>query len=237
MNTLAIAGEPQAVKVALPELVIKAIKRGILHGRYVPGQRLIEADLQRDLKVSRGSVREGLMRLAAEGVVEQSRHRGTYVRALSRNDALELLRVLESIFTLATRLAAAKIRRDRREGKHGYAQSLTKAYEQLMAQGPTGDRVLQSIQRTHFYDVIFEIAGNSELIRINPVVPTQLLRMQIHSFLSPDYQKQQFADYERIYEALMAGDPKRAQWLIKSHIRNSRIQILHLPSEAFVPDG
>lgn len=236
MRTVEVADESQAEKVTSPELVINAIKRGILHGRYAPGQRLIEADLQRDLKVSRGPVREGLMRLAAEGVVAQSRHRGTYIRALSRNEVLELLRVLESTFVLATGLAAARIRRDRREGRHGYARTLTEAYEQLMAQGPTGDRVLQSIQRTHFYDVIFEIAGNRELVRINPVVPTQLLRMQIHSFLSPDSHRQQFADYKRIYDALIAGDPRRANWLIKSHIRYSRIQILHLPAEAFVEE-
>ncbi|MDR2189017.1 MAG: GntR family transcriptional regulator [Azonexus sp.] len=223
-------------KTTSPELVINAIKQGILHGRYAPGQRLIEADLQRDLRVSRGPVREGLTRIAAEGVVTQSRYRGAYIRALSRNEVLELLQVLGSTFTLAVSLAAAKIRRDQQEGRHGYAQKLTEAYEQLMAQGPSGDRVLQSIRRTRFYDVIFEIADNRELTRINPVVPTQLLRMQIHSFLSPESHQRQFADYKRLYQALMNGDPKEARWLIKSHIRYSRIQILHLPDEAFATE-
>lgn len=231
------APEPQAEKVTSPELVIGAIKRGILLGRYAPGQRLIEADLQRDLKVSRGPVREALMRLAAEGVVAQPPRRGAYIRALSRVEVLDLLQVLGATFDLAVGLAAAKLRRDRRGGTHGYAEKLTEAYERLAMQGPMGDRILQSIARTHFYDVIFEIAGNRELIRINPVVPTQLLRMQIHSFLTPEAQHTQFSDYRRLYDALIGGDPKLAKRLIKSHIRSSRIQVLSLPDEAFAGES
>lgn len=231
-----LATEPPVEKVTSPELVIGAIKRGILLGRYAPGQRLIEADLQRDLKVSRGPVREGLMRLAAEGVVAQPPRRGAYIRALSRVEVLDLLQVLGATFDLAVGLAAAKIRRDKSQHS-GYTEKLTEAYDRLAMQGATGDRIMQSIARTHFYDVIFEIAGNRELIRINPVVPTQLLRMQIHSFLTSEAQHTQFADYKRLYDALMNGDPKLAKRLIKSHIRSSRIQVLSLPDEAFAAES
>jgi DNA-binding GntR family transcriptional regulator len=213
-----------------PDVVSLTIKRGILMGRFVPGQRLIEADLTRDLKVSRGPVREALKRLAAEGVVALSPHRGAYIRALTRVEVIELLQVLKEIVGLAVRLAAARIRKNEPRRK------LKLAYERLHSHGPSGDRVLQSIDRTSFYDAIFDIAGNRELARINPVVPTLILRMQVYPYLSPADRNQQFADYKLLYESLLAGDGKRAKRIVDLHIRRSRIQIQKLQDEAFATE-
>ncbi|MFA7280958.1 MAG: GntR family transcriptional regulator [Sterolibacterium sp.] len=240
MNEIVAETAPDApdtlgASASSPDLVVSAIERGILYGRFVPGQRLIEADLTRDLKVSRGPVREALKRLAAEGVVALTPRRGAYIRALTRSEVLDLLQVLQAIMRLAVGMAAARIRRDRRLKTHGYAEKLANAYELLKSQGASGDRVLQSIARTRFYDAILEIAGNRELVRINPVVPTQILRMQVHSFLPPQTHQRQFDDYQRLYNALIAGDPKQAKWVVSLHIRRSRIQMLHLSDEAFAP--
>lgn len=228
-------GDATRESLSSPDLVVSAIERGILLGRFVPGQRLIEADLTRDLKVSRGPVREALKRLAAEGVVELSRRRSAYIRALSRAEVLELLQVLRAVMGLSVRLAAARIRLDR-NGRRGYAALLTRAYERLATQGPNGDRVRQSIERTRFYGAIFEIADNRELTRINPVVPTQILRMQVHSFIAPEEHQRQFADYALLYRALVRGDPREAKRIVDLHIRHSRIQMLHLPDEAFATE-
>jgi len=214
-----------------PDVVGTTIKRGILMGRFVPGQRLIEADLTRDLKVSRGPVREALKRLHAEGVVALSPHRGAYIRALTRAEVIELLQVLKEIVGLAVRLAATRIRKNEPRKK------LKLAYERLHSHGASGDRVLQSIDRTGFYDAIFDIAGNRELARINPVVPTLILRMQVYPYLSPADREQQFSDYKLLYEALLAGNSKAAKRIVDSHIRRSRIQIQKLPEEAFANES
>ena len=92
-----------------PDRVVDAIIRGIRAGVYVPGQRLIEADLTRDYQVSRGPVREALKRLAAEGVLTLTRHRGAYVRALSREEVRDSLMVLEALVGLMANLAAKRI--------------------------------------------------------------------------------------------------------------------------------
>jgi DNA-binding GntR family transcriptional regulator len=210
--------------------VVTAIKRGVLLGRFVPGQRLIEADLTRDLRVSRGPVREALKRLAAEGIIVLSPHRGAYIRALSRREVPELMQVLRIVVGLAVRLAAMRLRK-------GYPHDrLHTAYVRLEMHGPAGDRVLQSIDRTAFYDAIFDIAGNQELIRINPVVPTQILRMQTHPYLTTEDRNAQFADYRLLYDALIAGDGQRAKRIVERHLRRSSIQIRRMPDDSFAAD-
>jgi DNA-binding GntR family transcriptional regulator len=213
-----------------PDLVVAAIKHGILLGRLVPGQRLVEADLTRDHKLSRGPVREALKRLAAEGVVTLSPHRGALVRLMTRREMIELLYVLQAVIGLAVRLASLRMKKMEARSR------LKRAYEKLSEHGPSGDRALQSIDRNAFYDAIFEIAGNRELARVHPVVPTQILRMQVYPYISAEDRQQQFADYKLLYDALRAGRGREAQRIVLSHTRRSRLQIKRLPDEAFAPE-
>ncbi|QJX02130.1 GntR family transcriptional regulator [Alcanivorax sp. IO_7] len=92
-----------------PDAVIEAICKGIGSGRYVPGQRLVEADLTRELGVSRGPVREALKRLAAERIITLTRHKGAYIRSLGREEVRDLLQNIEVLLGLAARLAAQRI--------------------------------------------------------------------------------------------------------------------------------
>lgn len=234
-KTRAHSAEPPAVERAThgpssPDQVVHAIKHGILLGRFVPGQRLIEADMTRDYKLSRGPVREALKRLAAEGVVALSPHRGAYIRLMTRREMLELLYVIEAIVCMAMRHAAPRMKKPEARSR------LKAAYDRLSLHGPDGDRVLQSMDRNRFYDTIFEIAGNGELARLHPVVPTQILRMQVYPYLSSEDRAQQFADYKLLHEALRAGLGREAQRIVSRHLRRSRLQVRRLPDEAFAAE-
>lgn len=214
-----------------PDQVVESIKHGILLGRFVPGQRLIEADMTRDHRVSRGPVREALKRLHAEGVVALSRHRGAYIRLLTRREVLEILVALEAVVGLAVRLAALNIA----QGDH--RARLQAAYDKLNAHGANGDRVLQSIDRNAFYETIFHIAGNHELSRIHPAVPTQILRMQVYPYLALRDRERQFSDYRLLYDTISSGDSRAAHRIVVRHLRRSRLQIRKLPAGAFAEEN
>ena len=70
-----------------PEHIADLISKGILQRRYAVGQRLIEADLTRDLGVGRSTIREALRILGASGVVELTPPKGAVIRSLARDDA------------------------------------------------------------------------------------------------------------------------------------------------------
>ena len=103
------AAERERGKMTSPDRVVDAITRNLRAGVFVPGQRLIEADLTKELRVSRGPVREALKRLAAEGVLTVTRNRGAYVRALSRVEVRDSLVVLEALVGVMADLAARRI--------------------------------------------------------------------------------------------------------------------------------
>ena len=214
-----------------PDQVVETIKHGILLGRFVPGQRLIEADMTRDHRVSRGPVREALKRLNAEGIVALSRHRGAYIRLLTRREVLEILIALEAVVGLAARLAALNI------AQNDHRARLQAAYDKLNAHGANGDRVLQSIDRNAFYETIFHIAGNHELSRIHPAVPTQILRMQVYPYLALRDRERQFSDYSQLFDSIRTGNSRGAYRIVVRHLRRSRLQIRKLPDAAFAEEA
>lgn len=215
--------------VSSSDRVVDLIIRGIWSARYVPGQKLIEAGLTGAVGVSRGPVREALKRLAAEGVVTLTRHRGAYIRAYGRVDAEEMLAVLEALTCLMARLAAEAA------NKNHNAKLMREAYERL---GMHGDRRGEDAafvgRRHHFYDTLLAIAGNIQLAQILPTTQIQLLRLQILPYLTPQDRLAQLDEYATITKAVLAGEPRAAESAMRRHMRRSRERFARAPDEAFV---
>ncbi|MEU8820516.1 GntR family transcriptional regulator [Actinoplanes sp. NPDC048796] len=69
------------------------LREAILHGEYLPGERLVEAQLIERFAASRFNVRAALRDLAAEGLVRMERNRGAHVRKVSIEQAVEITEV------------------------------------------------------------------------------------------------------------------------------------------------
>lgn len=63
--------------------VFEELRRWILIGRLEPGQRLDQEWLARELRVSRMPLRQALLKLEADGLIESQPHRGAIVTPLS----------------------------------------------------------------------------------------------------------------------------------------------------------
>jgi len=217
----------ERAKMTSPDRVVDSILRAIRAGAYVPGQRLIEADLTRDYQVSRGPVREALKRLAAEGVLTLTRHRGAYVRALSRAEVNDSLMMLEVLVGLMAKLAAKHI------SETDNAARMRTAFERLLAFKNDGGTAAFLDERRSFYDTILLIGGNHELQRMLPLMQIHLLRMQFQAYITPRDREKQFAEYQTITDTILAGDGVRSQKVAALHVRRTRLSLMRLPDEAF----
>src|SRR5688572_29410348 len=83
---------PQAEPLAASE-VMDWIRERIRRGRFVPGQRLVEADIMRELPAAtRSRVREALQRLESEGLVTIEEFRGASVKRFTHEDLRQMYR-------------------------------------------------------------------------------------------------------------------------------------------------
>ena len=215
-------------KTSSCDRVVEQVTRGILSGRYVAGQKLIEADLTNELNVSRGPVREALKRLAAEGIVALTPHRGAYIRALSRIEISELLIVVEVLCGLMVRLAAETIAADLD------SPEIRSAYERLSLYKEGRESALDLLdQRRHFYDTLIAMGGNAQLQVVMPTMRLHLLRQQVQSFQTPADRQRRVDEYAAVTRAVLKGDAKTAERKIREHIRRMRGVIAEMPDGAF----
>lgn len=76
------------------EQITDRLRNAILSGRFVAGQRLKEVELAGEFGVSRGPVRDALLQLTKEGVLEYRPNCGVEVAATASEDLRQLLIVL-----------------------------------------------------------------------------------------------------------------------------------------------
>ena len=204
-----------------PETLVREVLQGLAEGRYAPGQRLVEPDLMARSGLGRSSVREGLGRLAALGVVDLVPHRGATIRLLTRRAARDVLRVTERLLGLAARQAA--------EAVAAGADAAPLAQAAAEYDGATAaDRPRA---RARFYRALTALGGNAELDRLLPSLQVHLIRAQLR-----DARPAGMGARAAVVAAVRAGDPAGAEAAAAAHVRALLAALEAVPDSAFAPD-
>lgn len=197
--------------------VLYGIVNGLEYHRFVPGQRLVEGDLATQFGVGRNSVREALQKLAADGLVDISRHKGAAIRSLSLRETLDVLDVAERMTGLLARGAARGI------GNSASGQAISNALELLARADKARDPDAFAKARRQYYRALLEVGGSSELKRLFPSIHMPIVYAQ-HRL--PALQKLRLRDYGIIAKAVLDGDEDAADSAGAHHVRNVRDAVL-----------
>lgn len=90
----------------IPDRIARALAGRIVEGLLAPGQRLIEANLAAEFRVSHGPVRDALRALERLGLVSIAPYRGAVVREVSVREVTELYQVRAALVGLRARWIA-----------------------------------------------------------------------------------------------------------------------------------
>jgi len=212
-------------RLSTSDQIVRDIVHGLYEGRFVAGQRLVEPDLMRLYNVSRGTVREALKRLAAEGVVSQTAFRGAQIRHLSRAEARDILELLEVTIGLAARLAARNLAASRTR------DSFDAAYRMLASFAGRPDSFEVVRARNRFYRAMTRAGGNRALEPLITGFNVHLIRTHLRRPA-----QERFADYRDMAEAILEGKEDLAEAAAKRHLRNVMKAMDDVPDSVFSPD-
>jgi len=192
-------------KVPAELQAVENLRRYILAGGAKPGARLTEAALAEQLGVSRATVRTGMHRLAAEGILVQVPYTGWQVASISSSDAWELWTLRGSLEGLAARLVAQRLDdADRR--------SIKRAIAALEAAAATRDHDAVDERDFEFHRTLVERARHGRLLNQYIQVENQVrLYIAISNELLGDDHDAIVDQHRRLAAALLSGDPQRAQ--------------------------
>ncbi|WP_089936775.1 GntR family transcriptional regulator, partial [Candidatus Entotheonella palauensis] len=160
------------------ETAYQQLKHDILEGIYTPRQRLVETDIAAQLNISRATLRVVLTRLQHEGLVEMQPNRGAQVRALSVEEAAEILQAREALEGLAASLAAEKVA----DEQLLVLRDLVAEMEETLS---TGDLIGLLPLASRFHRVIIEAANQSVVAQLLDMLHAPLIRHQFRIILVP----------------------------------------------------
>lgn len=214
-------------KRSVASLVYDRISARITSGDFGANERLTEAELVKELGVSRGAVREAMSKLAADGLIEIELNKGAIVQAITRKDMSDFLQVRALYESFAARLAAKRIDEP---GSRELVHSVIEDYGALI-DNPNSDALVDVDARYH--SVIMDLSGNGIMAAEWRRLRRSRYRVAyIRSLTQAEIIEAAERDRETLY-AILDGDAELAASCAERNVTMTNRRIQRLPNEQF----
>ena len=192
----------------------EVIREAIIDGRLVPGERLKEEELARELGLSRTPIREALAVLQAEGLVDTAPNRGATVREHDAEDLDDLYRLRALLEGYAAGRAATNMPSKRVAELFASCERFEK-----ITDGDIGALVKENLL---FHNTIIEAAASRRVAELVLKVIELPLVYKSYIWYSPEQRRISAHFHRQIAVAIEARDADRAQFLMKEHVFEAR---------------
>jgi DNA-binding GntR family transcriptional regulator len=197
--------------------VSEELREAILSGEFEPGERLRTALLAKRFGSSRTPVREALVQLEGEGLVDIEPRRGALVRSFASADLIDLYEIRALLEPAAAARAAARIEADQLDRLRALV-ALSDA-RGGRARGAIDDQIAWNQE---FHAIVIEAAGSPRLsaaLRATAGIP----RTFRTSFWRDD-QHRAFSQtcHRELVSALAARSAERAEAVMRMHILQAK---------------
>ena len=196
---------------ASEERVTDLIRSAIVRGEYAPNQRLIEADLSDTFAASRATVRTALLELANEGLVERLPNKGSRVRVITLQEAIEILEVRIGVEGLCAAKTAASITDDEIAEFEILRRDMTDAVGE-------GDLVEYSRLNQLLDQRVRVLSRHATASEVLGRLHAQSVRHQFKLSSKPQRAKVSVLEHAAIIDAIVAGDPDAAERAVRDHL-------------------
>lgn len=193
------------------EQAAEAIVAAAARGAFLPGDRLVEAEIAHDLGISRVPVREALRLLESQGIVVSTPYKGMRLMQVTNRGVAELMRVRIALEVLAL--------------------------HEILALGPAEDRLLPARRAADRYRAAAAIQDVGATVQADEAFHAELCRASGNATLLGLWQglsrqlavvwglghghcptETVAAEHDRILEALGSGSGEEAEAALHDHL-------------------
>ncbi|YCM44629.1 GntR family transcriptional regulator [Verrucomicrobiaceae bacterium 227] len=202
--------------VNLAREVISALRGEIVSGKLQPGAPITEPSLAKRFGISRAPVREALIALERDGLVQFKTTGRTRVRKLTKKDFTEIMEARVALESMAARRATVRWNEE----------DTAKTEENIHAQSQAATLEELSSLDVELHEYVVRRCGNERLLRL-----WQSIRWQFEMCLAFTHRLQQELVFEprqitvtshrNLLAALASGKPEFAAQVMTAHIEGS----------------
>jgi DNA-binding GntR family transcriptional regulator len=213
-DAIPIFDQPILAAERAGNLIAHEIRRAIIEGRIEPGEVLREEQLARELGTSRTPVREALIELRNEGLVEAQQTRRAVVRAYTAEELHDIYGLRAALEAHAGRLAAE---RATPATVAELAASIERFHE--LAAAPPEDVNGLVTENLVFHGVIADATGVPRLKKMIDQVMVIPKRYRAYAAYVPEHRATVERDHAAIAAAIRDRDGIAAARLMDEHVR------------------
>ncbi len=200
--------------------VYEALKTAILKGELQPGYRLAEKELVSKIGTSRTPVREAIIKLEQEGLLERLDGKGGYfVSSVGKQQVEDLFGVREILEDFSIRLAIDRI-----------GEEEIKQLEQIIQEEELPSSKMDVFTMveldTKFHEVIYRASRNRKLYEILNNLKDHLYRYRTISFRLRERKKIALSNHKKLLLAIKKKDKRLVRRLIHDTISRSKMLLL-----------
>ena len=196
----------------LTDLAVDRIRTAIIEGEFALGSQMSEAQLAERLGVSKTPVREALLRLRSEGLVEIHPQRGSFVFQLDAGQVGQLCRYRTMIETAALREAAAA-------DQAGLVRELSRCVTEMRRAEKMRDEAALARIDMAFHGQFLVFCPNEYLQSGYKVIGAQLMALRWRSPIAD-----MVRSHRIIVDALAGGDVDAACRLLVDHVEQNELR-------------
>ena len=206
--------------ITIKEQLYDMIKEQILNGTIKPGEWLQEKKLAEIYNVSRSPIREVLIELVGEGLLENLPNKGIFVKTLSSRDIyniFEIRQVLEEYaISKAVQVATAEdienLKQIKRDLEEAYYNCDVNEYSRI---------------DTIIHNTIFSISGNDILEEVVDHLYPRIQSFRIISLYNKRRYEESFLEHKGILEGIIERDYDKAWRYGSTHLKLARNEIIN----------
>jgi DNA-binding GntR family transcriptional regulator len=199
--------------VLLSQVAHERLRLDILSGVLRPNQRLVEKDLSELLGMSRTPVRDALVVLAVDGLVDRGKH-GWTVHEYSREELVAIYEVRGALEGYAARLSAV---RATEEELDVIERTLDLERGEFDSANPDSSVNLN----IEFHSMVVDCCGNQRLIELAVRNAGFYFNFRVASMYTKDEYQRSIDDHYRLLTALQQHDGESAERTMREHLAES----------------
>lgn len=192
----------------IADTVYMRLREAILSAEMRPNSRLVEDELADWLKVSRTPIREALLLLEKEGLVE--RHHGWLVREHNLSEIRERLECRIAIEGYASHLAAARISERDIQELITLADTMEKPGLSRLEMNQLNDR---------FHKIIVDASNNPTLANLHSQTKVNYWNLNVPVIFSQNADRKDHEHHRALIEAFTIKDGDKAESIMRGHIQ------------------
>ncbi|MFJ4175619.1 GntR family transcriptional regulator [Microbacterium sp. NPDC089696] len=199
--------------------VARVLRQRIVRGELAAGSRITEEALAEEFSVSRGPIRDALVQLSFEKLVEVQRPRGVSIVGLAPDD-------VDQLYSLRGALEQLALARAMRVDDDERWAPMAAAVERMATAADTGDHAAFVTADLEFHSQIYVLADHARLEGAwHQYLPTFAALLEVTINHDEDLHESS-DDHVTLMKVMREGTPEQAAEVLAAHLDGARARML-----------